>query len=263
MKAIVKDFVDAARARGPKLHEIESMDADTKAFKSRAMDELLRIQNFLDRLVDLILDGCHDDLESIAKRREYSAIHKTLADESYWERLVREAVREQVEIEVYVPLRTVVSRLLVNGWRHEDMEVHFKIKELRKRPQGMFRIHKISPSHWQSVARILKQGVGMSTLPCVKLRAIVDAAREISQLHETEHNGHELLGADEFLPIFIFCVIRAEMERPCALSILLQTLCDQINRIGEIGYFLASFEAVIAHIKGIDLAEDREDTLSF
>lgn len=82
----------------------------------------------------------------------------------------------------------------------------------------MFRIDKISPSHWQSVARILKQGVGMSTLPCVKLRAIVDAAREISQLYEIEHNGHELLGADEFLPIFIFCVIRAEMERPCALS---------------------------------------------
>ena len=82
----------------------------------------------------------------------------------------------------------------------------------------MFRIDKISPSHWQSVARILKQGVGMSTLPCVKLRAIVDAAREISQLHESEHNGLKLLGADEFLPIFIFCVVRAEMERPCALS---------------------------------------------
>ena len=98
------------------------------------------------------------------------------------------------------------------------MEVHFKIKELRKRPQGMFRIDKISPSHWQSVAQILKQGVGMSTLPCVKLRAIVDAAREISQLHKFEHGGEQLLGADDFLPIFIFCVVRAEMERPCALS---------------------------------------------
>lgn len=264
MKAIVKDFVDAARARGPKLQEVESMDANTKgSLKARAMKELLQIQKFLDQLVDLILDGCNDDLQSIAKRREYSPIHKNLADETYWDRLVREAVREQVEIEVYVPLRSVVSRLLVNGWRHEDMEVHFKIQELRKRPQGMFRIDKISPSHWQSVARILKQGVGMSTLPCVKLRAIVDAAREISQLHEREHNGRELLGADEFLPIFIFCVVRAEMERPCALSILLQTLCDRINRIGEIGYFLASFEAAIAHIKEIDLTEDREDMLSF
>ena len=264
MKAIVKDFVDAARARGPKLHEIESMDVDTKgSLKARAMEELLQIQKFLDQLVDLILDGCSDDLQSIAERREYFPIHKNLADETYWDRLVREAVREQVEIEVYVPLRSVVSRLVVNGWRHEDMEVHFKIQELRKRPQGMFRIEKTSPSHWQSVARILKQGVGMSTLPCVKLRAIVDAAREISRLHEREHNGHELLGADEFLPIFIFCVVRAEMERPCALKILLQTLCDRINRIGEIGYFLASFEAAIAHIKEIDLTEDRDDMLSF
>ena len=263
MKAIVKDFVDAARARGPKLHDVEYTETDMTAMKTRAMDELLQIQKFLDQLVDLILEGCHDDLDSIAKRREYSAIHKNLSDETYWDRLMREAVREQVEIEVYVPLRSVVSRLLVNGWRHEDMEVHFKIKELRKRPQGMFRIEKTSPSHWQSVARILKQGVGMSTLPCVKLRAIVDAAREISQLHDTEHGGKELLGADEFLPIFIFCVVRAEMERPCALSILLQTLCDRINRIGEIGYFLASFEAAIAHIEGIDLAEDREDMLSF
>eukprot|EP00535_Pseudo-nitzschia_heimii_P003921 CAMPEP_0197178146 /NCGR_PEP_ID=MMETSP1423-20130617/3518_1 /TAXON_ID=476441 /ORGANISM="Pseudo-nitzschia heimii, Strain UNC1101" /LENGTH=1195 /DNA_ID=CAMNT_0042627829 /DNA_START=187 /DNA_END=3774 /DNA_ORIENTATION=- len=264
MKAIAKDFVDAARTRGPKLHEIESIDPDmTSALKSRAMDELLQMQRFLDELVDLILDGCNNDLRSISKRREYTAIHERLKDEIYLDRIVRESVREQVEIEVYVPLRSVVSRLLVNGWRHEDVEVHYKIKELRKRPQGMFRIEKKSPSHWQSVARILKQGVGMSTLPCVKLRAIVDAAREISRLNESEHNGLELLGADEFLPVFIFCVIRAELERPCALSILLQTLCDRINRIGEIGYFVTSFEAAIAHIKEIDLTEDQEDMLSF
>ena len=81
----------------------------------------------------------------------------------------------------------------------------------------MFRIEKVSPSHWQSVAQILKQGVGMSTLPSVKLRAIVDAAKEISHLHKQEHGEEALLGADEFLPIFIFCVVRAEMERPCAL----------------------------------------------
>jgi hypothetical protein len=44
---------------------------------------------------------------------------------------------------------------------------------------------------------------------------------------------------------------------------LLQNLCDRINRIGEIGYFLTSFEAAIAHIQEIDLTEDREDMLSF
>ena len=57
----------------------------------------------------------------------------------------------------------------------------------------------------------------MNTLPCAKLRAIVDAAREISRLYQHEHGEDHLLGADDFLPIFIFCVVRAEMERPCAL----------------------------------------------
>lgn len=121
--------MDAARARGPKLQDIEALEAQGRAtIKSRAMEELARIQNFLDHLVDLILDGCSHDLRMIAERQDFSPIWKFFCDESYWNRLVREAVREQVEIEVYVPLRGVVSRLLVNGWRHEDMEVQFKIK---------------------------------------------------------------------------------------------------------------------------------------
>ena len=88
------------------------------------------------------------DFESIAARREFNAIHsffqplhtgeqdvvtRTSKQEVYWERLVRESVREQIEIEVYVPLRSVVSRILVNGWRHEDMEVHFKMQVRTKR----------------------------------------------------------------------------------------------------------------------------------
>lgn len=129
MKAIVRDFVDGARTRGPKLQDIESLEAQGRTLlKRKAMDELETIQTFLDHLVDLLLDGCSDDLRSVADRREYSPIRKLLSDPTYWDRLVRESIREQVEIEVYVPLRGVVSRLLVNGWRHEDMEVKFKIK---------------------------------------------------------------------------------------------------------------------------------------
>jgi hypothetical protein len=129
MKAIVQDFVDSARARGPKLQDIEALEAQGRAvLKSRATEELGRIQAFLDHLVDLILDGCAEDLRMITERREYNPLRRFFSDESYWNRLSRESVREQVEIEVYAPLRSAVSRLLVNGWRHEDMEVHFKIK---------------------------------------------------------------------------------------------------------------------------------------
>ena len=59
------------------------------------------------------------------------------------------------------------------------------------------------------------------------------------------------------VPIFIFCVVQAQIDRPCALCVLLRSLCDRINKIGEIGYYLASFEAAVCHIQEIDLAEEQ------
>jgi hypothetical protein len=238
---LIDDFCDATRKCGPELPEIETMQMHS-TLQARARSDLHKIQSFLDSLVDLILEGCEDDLRAISRHEYYADL--VLDDEDSWERLVREAVREQVEIEVYVPLRSVVSRLLVHGWRHEDMQVQFKLKELRKRKPSRENIP------WPSVAKILREGVGMSTLPCVKLRAIVEASRELARHYES---------ADEFLPLFIYCVIQADLERPCALCVLLQTLCDKMNRIGEIGYFLASFEAAIAHITDLDLTEREED----
>lgn len=48
------------------------------------------------------------------------------------------------------------------------------------------------------------------------------------------------------------------MSDVVAVGVLLSTLCDPNNRIGEVGYYLASFEAAIAHIQEIDLTADRE-----
>ena len=150
MKAIVDQFIDGTRARAPQLRELESLESEGRTvLKTRAMAEMERIQAFLDQLLDLILEGCMTDFESIAARKDFHAIRefyqpdprspggafdiekvmlRSSAQLAYWDRLTREAVREQIEIEVYVPLRSVVSRLLVNGWRHEDMEVHFKME---------------------------------------------------------------------------------------------------------------------------------------
>jgi len=116
-------------------------------------------------------------------------------------------------------------------------------KELRKRPQSMYKIpaSEQSPSEWRSVSTILNDGVGRSTLPCAKLRAIVDAAKEITYVYSQEHekpsdkktyqsNGDggtvqkSTLGADDFLPIFIYSVVRADMDRPCALCKCLMSL---------------------------------------
>jgi hypothetical protein len=121
-------FVDATRAQTPNQKEIEILEAQGKGIlKARAMKALEAVGYFLDELVDLILEGCSLDLVSIAKHDNFSAIRKSImGDTTNWNRLVREAIREQVEVEVYVPLRSVVSRLLVNGWKHEDTEVQVR-----------------------------------------------------------------------------------------------------------------------------------------
>lgn len=270
VEKIIRQFVDETRAKGPTFHEIEALEANGRSvIKERGMMDLERIQAFLDQMQTLILDGCMADFESISRRREFFPLHKFfegLNGKLYLERVAREAVREQLEIEIYVPLRTMVSRYLVHGWRHDDMEMHFKVNELRKRPQAMFRIpkEKQSPSEWRSVSCILNEGAQQSTLPCGKLRSIVHAAKEISRIYAEEHRSNKVangedsspLGADDFLPIFIYCVVKAGVERPCALTVLLRTLCEPTNRIGEIGYYLASFEAAITHIQEMDLTDD-------
>lgn len=270
LQKLVKDFVDATRERGPKLREIEVIEAQGRnKLKERAMEDLERIQGFLDQMQNVVVEGCRADFLSICQRRDFAALRHFIEGsqgDAYLDRVFREAVREQIEIEIYVPLRGVVSRLLVNGWRHDDMEIHFKMNELRRRPQSMLRIpaDKVSPSGWSSVSTILNEGVGMSTLPCAKLRAIVDSAKEIARVYAVEKlrdgestaEAKDEFGADDFLPIFIYCVVQAEMERPCALCVLLRTLCEPTNRIGEIGYYLASFEAAITHIQEINLAEN-------
>ncbi len=269
MAATIEKFVDGIRSHEPTLEEIELLEAEgKKALKIRAIQELSRVQAFIDHLQDIILLGCMHDFRSISEREVYDVlhpkIHESLHGGGFWDKLVREAVREQIEIEVYVPLRSVLSKWLVNGWRHEDIEAHYKMREFSRNSGKIFSMSDNTLHHWGSVAKILKEGVGLSSLPCIKLRAIVDAASEINRIFgrlkgcEDERHGH--IGADEFLPVFIYCVVKAEMERPCALCVLLRTICDPINRIGETGYYFASFEAAVAHLREIDPFDSQNTT---
>lgn len=66
----------------------------------------------------------------------------------------------------------------------------------------------------------------------------MDAAKEISQLDSEERSGvsdasffdgkveakQKALGADDFLPIFIYCFVQAKIERPSALCKFLSYL---------------------------------------
>ncbi|KAL7552984.1 hypothetical protein ACHAWF_016220 [Thalassiosira exigua] len=271
VEQLVSQFIDAAiekvtaEAMGP---------ATRKRRKGEATKDVEKIRDFIDQVQELILEGCHDDFVSMSQRRDFAALVDDL-DNSVRDGLFREAVREQTELEVYVPLRSTISKYLVYAWYNEDQEVKHKMKALAEKPQSYFRIPKEhrSRSDWKSVSRILQEGVGRSTLPCVKLRAVVDAAKEITQLDSEERSVFpdasffdgkvvtktKALGADDFLPIFIFCLVRAKIERPSALCELLSLMCDPAKMNGETGYYLASFHAALTHIHELDMTEAEND----
>ncbi|KAL7542833.1 hypothetical protein ACHAXR_012141 [Thalassiosira sp. AJA248-18] len=292
LEQLVTQFVNAAmekvmtEAMGPSGHQSHQFAAD----KDEATKDVEKIRDFIDQVQELIIEGCYDDFVSMSQRRDFAALVDDV-DNSIRDNLFREAVREQTELEVYVPLRSTISKYLVYAWFNEDIEMKHKMKALAEKPQAYFRIPKEhrSRSNWKSVSGILREGVGRSTLPCVKLRAVVDAAKEISQLDSEERSVFpdasffdgkvvtkvKTLGADDFLPIFIFCFVQAKIERPSALFIansrhatcffdlstgeLLSVMCDRAKMNGETGYYLASFHAALTHIHELDLTEAEND----
>jgi len=258
LRSLVDRFIEEVRTGAITGH-------NQKIEKKQILVILAKIASFISQIQDLVYEGCVDDFHDIAMSTRFNKINGGHTDE---EALYYEAICEHVEIEVYVPLRNTISRHLVHGWRHDDVEIQFKMQVLKKRPQSFFNINPNyeSPSDWRTVVHILTYGVGRSTLPCNKLHGIVEAAKEISRLSVAERsqvdNEGSLssgacvevpFGADDFLPIFIFCVVKAEIERPCALCILLRNLCDPRKQTGEIGYYLSSFESAVIHIRELDL----------
>lgn len=246
---------ESSSAKANQITTTSNVVSNKAKLKETVQKELFQVRDFLDQMQEMIFEGSRDEWNTLVtsilppSSQSKDSDNTVSEDKNYLknntlflfmtsqngtlkESFFSECVRHQVEIEVYVPLRSHISRILVNGWRQEDLEIHFKMQELRKRSQSFFQIKKQheSKSNWESVSKILSMGVAISTLPCEKLQAIVDAAKEISRLYEEEQSSVSdevngggkkkqiaSLSADDFLPIFIFCVVRSDLERPCAL----------------------------------------------
>ena len=98
--------------------------------KATVLNALKGVKSFLFQIQTLILDGCINDLREIASHSEYLIILDASKGEhqSSEETFFLEAIRSQVEVEVYIPLRTSISKDLTNLWRYDDIEILRKIK---------------------------------------------------------------------------------------------------------------------------------------
>jgi len=71
----------------------------------------------------------------------------------------------------------------------------------------------------------------------LQLDALMAVAHDIPALHRMEHPGDAAsnLGADDFLPIFIYVLVNSRVEDLAVQSVVLETLCDPKKMMGEAG----------------------------
>lgn len=93
-------------------------------------------------------------------------------------------------------------------------------------------------------------------LPSDKLDVLVGAVKEVHATFKREHPRESALGADDFLPIMIYILVQAGVQRLLAIKTLLSALCDPARLLSEAGYCVATLEAAADFLLNV---QDHDD----
>jgi hypothetical protein len=125
-----------------------------------------------------------------------------------------------------------------------------------------------SPSEWR-VAIFELAGVERNPAPSMRLNAINRAARAIYTEYRTQvvplqqhkallsgsidsFDSDAVLGADDFLPIFIFVFCRSQLQHPMPNTDLLWKMCHPDQLHGESGYYLTIYESAVEYVLSLE-----------
>ena len=209
-------------------------------------DLLTAMATAIDGLQAALVEGCGPFFEGVVMRRTRRMTEEEL------DLLVRAAVRRQVEAEVFVPLSSVLDESLRRDLEEEETALQTSCAAARLKTQAALGCI-ASPSRWEAAVYRLAT-VGSYTLPCDRLDVLLAAAREVPIIFAAEHGGDEVLGGDDFLPIFVYVVVQAGIPDLRYLQTVLSALCDPDKRLSETGYYVATFEAAVEHVRALPLA---------
>ena len=209
-------------------------------------DLLTAMATAIDGLQAALVEGCGPFFEAVVLRRTRRMTEEEL------DLLVRAAVRRQVEAEVFVPLSSVLDESLRGELAEEETALRESCAAARLKTQAALGCIE-SPSKWEAAVYRLAT-VGSYTLPCDRLDVLLAAAREVPVVFAAEHGGEEVLGGDDFLPIFVYVVVQAGIPDLRFLQTVLSALCDPDKRLSETGYYVATFEAAVEHVRALPLA---------
>jgi hypothetical protein len=197
-----------------------------------------------------------DSNDSVHARRLKAVSRVETRPEDDTKMVVKEVLRRQVEIEVYVHCSARLNSIVNEAFYQWEYALARQIAGLKGLPQSFFgiQVQFISPSSWDSAVLMLRQ-IRTFSLPHDRLAHLIKVCKYIPDVFAQEHPTSQLyLGADDFLPIFIYILVMANIPQMLSLHEEMLTFVDPMRRMGEAGYYLASFEAAISHIREVDPA---------
>jgi len=125
-----------------------------------------------------------------------------------------------------------------------------KVAEIRGQSQSFYGVKDKyqSATNWALALKKL-DAMGSAKVPHELLEAMLGAVKAIYDTFKEEHPQDEALGADEFLPIFIYVIVNSAVaiELP-VLSEFMQNLCDPSVINGESGYYLVVLTSALHYI---------------
>ena len=165
-----------------------------------------------------------------------------------------------IEEAVYMPLKEILTNMLLEENKRsidispkENLIIR-NMKLLAKRSQENSNIpaELISPLGWQSAIYELSS-LENNLTPSLQLNALTRCAKAIYS--EYKHvilpnipaldKSKSHLGADEFLPIFMYVFCKSSLQRPSIHYQLMWKLCHPDQLHGECGYYLTVYESSV------------------
>ncbi len=193
----------------------------------------------------------------VLEKQKSSLCNLSVMSEDDQKTLFRQILRRQVEIEVYMACSQRVNNCMQEAFSEWEMALQRQMLALETLPQTFFGIpvEMISPSSWDEAVHKLK-GIRDPSLPHDRLAHLIEVCKLIPSLHAQEHAKEGgcsvFFGADVFLPIFIYVLVRARPPHLLTLHEEMLVYVDPERKMGEGGYYLASLEAAISHVREVD-----------
>jgi len=240
------------------------------------LDEL---KEFMDNVQAYMMENRYEELRAHVERFQHNNNIFGIQDDlslDACQQLISEAIRHEVEDFICVPVLPELSVYLKSNLQRKENVLRDRINKLREKPQIYFDIpvDKLSVSSWIDVVETMNE-IDDMFLPSSKLQKLVEAANLIHAVYKAERifnlpsfnrtsncsveslanerasdasESDSVLSGDDFLPIFIYVIVQSRLSYPLTLMKMLNALCDREKRMGESGYYLASYEAALEHL---------------